>query len=316
MGEPFWVADPDFDVGQPRAAARHARRSRWTTAASRYSATAAVGAARPEPAALGDPPRAATDRRALRLVRRSTTPSSTAARRSRWRSCCSTSSRTEWPSCRRRGRRRPHRERQDWRRGPSRWGQGNPCARPAAQRAWRGSRAAAGRGSRARSGAPRWPRGRISCGRRRLGAQRPIGPRRTLGAPRRRRSRTCARSSAPPTPPSTTCASRWPQVRCASSRSPAASGRCPLKAMVPVNVQRGRRGRQALGNRISFAFVPCRSTWPAGRARLARDPALDGCLQARRRPEGREAVLGALGKLPDPCAGSRRGRVAARGCST
>jgi diacylglycerol O-acyltransferase len=83
----------------------------------------------------------------------------------------------------------------------------------------------------------------------------------------------------------------------------------PLKAMVPVNV-RGADEAGALGNRISFAFVELPLDLPSGRARLARVQRATGASKRAGRAAGREAVLGALGMLPDPLRGAAARAVA------
>ena len=84
----------------------------------------------------------------------------------------------------------------------------------------------------------------------------------------------------------------------------------PLKAMVPVNV-RGVGEADALGNRISFAFVPLPLDLASPRARLAQIRRSTVAFKRDGRPAGREAVLGALGRLPDPLRG-----VAARAAAS
>jgi diacylglycerol O-acyltransferase len=76
----------------------------------------------------------------------------------------------------------------------------------------------------------------------------------------------------------------------------------PLKAMVPVNV-RGVEEADALGNRISFAFVGLPLDLSSGRARLARIRHSTGAFKRDGRPEGAHTVLSALGMLPDPLRG-------------
>jgi WS/DGAT/MGAT family acyltransferase len=76
----------------------------------------------------------------------------------------------------------------------------------------------------------------------------------------------------------------------------------PLKAMVPVDVRLDPEA-QALGNRISFAFVPLPLDLSRGRARLARIRYATAAFKRRNRPEGFAAALGALGMLPDPLRG-------------
>ena len=72
--------------------------------------------------------------------------------------------------------------------------------------------------------------------------------------------------------------------------------------MVPVNV-RADGEEDALGNRISFAFVPLPLDLASPRARLAQIRRSTAAFKRDGRPAGREAVLGALGMLPDPLRG-------------
>jgi diacylglycerol O-acyltransferase / wax synthase len=76
----------------------------------------------------------------------------------------------------------------------------------------------------------------------------------------------------------------------------------PLKAMVPVDV-RSDEETEALGNRISFAFVPLPLDTSTGPARLARIRRATAAFKRDRKPAGRETVLAALGLLPDPLRG-------------
>ena len=89
----------------------------------------------------------------------------------------------------------------------------------------------------------------------------------------------------------------------------------PLKAMVPVNV-RAAGEADALGNRISFAFVGLPLDLGSARARLARIRRSTAAFKRDGRPAGRETVLSALGMLPTRCAGWRRATSRARACST
>jgi diacylglycerol O-acyltransferase / wax synthase len=77
----------------------------------------------------------------------------------------------------------------------------------------------------------------------------------------------------------------------------------PLKTMVPVSV-RAPEERQSLGNRISFAFIdlPLDAHSPA--ERLERVHAATAAFKRGERPAGAEAVLSALGHLPDPLRGT------------
>ena len=72
--------------------------------------------------------------------------------------------------------------------------------------------------------------------------------------------------------------------------------------MVPVNV-RLDIDSQALGNRISFAFVELPLELTTDRGRLARIRRSTAAFKRDGRPEGAQAVLGALGLLPDPLRG-------------
>ena len=83
----------------------------------------------------------------------------------------------------------------------------------------------------------------------------------------------------------------------------------PLKAMVPVNV-RGGDEAEALGNRISFAFVSLPLDVERGRTRLARIRHATEAFKREGRPAGAEAVLGALALLPDAVRGAAARAVA------
>ena len=85
--------------------------------------------------------------------------------------------------------------------------------------------------------------------------------------------------------------------------------------MVPVNVRVAAES-EALGNRISFAFVELPLNLARGRARLARIPHSTAAFKRAGRPEGAGTVLGALGLLPDPLRGLAARRSPARACST
>jgi diacylglycerol O-acyltransferase / wax synthase len=76
----------------------------------------------------------------------------------------------------------------------------------------------------------------------------------------------------------------------------------PLKTMVPVNI-RAPEERRSLGNRISFAFIdlPLDADSPA--ERLARVHAATVAFKRGERAAGADAVLSALGHLPDPLRG-------------
>jgi len=76
----------------------------------------------------------------------------------------------------------------------------------------------------------------------------------------------------------------------------------PLKAMVPVDI-RADGDEAALGNRITFAFVQLPLDSPTPRARLARVRRATAAFKRDGRPGGIDAVLGALGLLPDPLRG-------------
>jgi diacylglycerol O-acyltransferase / wax synthase len=73
----------------------------------------------------------------------------------------------------------------------------------------------------------------------------------------------------------------------------------PLKAMVPVSV-RGEGEREALGNRISFAFVELPAQLRSPTERLARVHEQTAAFKRDARPAGTEMLLGALGMLPAP----------------
>jgi diacylglycerol O-acyltransferase / wax synthase len=71
---------------------------------------------------------------------------------------------------------------------------------------------------------------------------------------------------------------------------------------VPVDV-RSDGEADALGNRISFAFVDLPLDASTGRARLARIRRATAAFKRDGRPAGRGTVLAALGLLPDPLRG-------------
>jgi diacylglycerol O-acyltransferase / wax synthase len=73
----------------------------------------------------------------------------------------------------------------------------------------------------------------------------------------------------------------------------------PLKAMVPVSV-RGAGDDGSLGNRISFAFIDLPLDVASPQRRLARLHTATAAFKRGGKPAGAEAVLGALGLLPDP----------------
>jgi diacylglycerol O-acyltransferase / wax synthase len=75
-----------------------------------------------------------------------------------------------------------------------------------------------------------------------------------------------------------------------------------LKAMVPVNI-RSDGEAEALGNRITFAFVPLPLDSASPRGRLARVRRSTAQFKRDGRPGGTDTVLGALGLLPDPLRG-------------
>ena len=235
MGEPFWVEDPDFDVGNhvlPLGTLGLELDDQRFALLCDSVLSAPLDRA---PAALGDPPGAALRRRPLRDRRQdpSRARGRPLGRRGR---AAAVRRRAE------RGRRAAGAvggaaragSRRGWRRGPSRWGPGSPCARRAAPPAWRASRARPPRGL---AGTLR--RAALAAGEDLL---RPapasalnarIGPRRTLVRHSVDLERRAPASSAPRTRPSTTSASRWPPARCASWRSPAASGRCRSRRWCP-----------------------------------------------------------------------------------
>ncbi|HEX2414966.1 MAG TPA: wax ester/triacylglycerol synthase family O-acyltransferase [Thermoleophilaceae bacterium] len=76
----------------------------------------------------------------------------------------------------------------------------------------------------------------------------------------------------------------------------------PLKAMVPVSL-RGSDDAGALGNRITLAFVRLPLDEADAQTRLARVRAATAAFKEAGRPAGTEAVLGTLGLLPDPLRG-------------
>ena len=76
----------------------------------------------------------------------------------------------------------------------------------------------------------------------------------------------------------------------------------PLKAMVPVDVRTDGEA-EALGNRISFAFVDLPLDATTARARLRRIRRATAAFKEDGRPAGRETVMAALGMLPDPLRG-------------
>ena len=73
----------------------------------------------------------------------------------------------------------------------------------------------------------------------------------------------------------------------------------PLKAMVPVNV-RDAGDDGSLGNRISFTFIDLPLDLASPQRRLARLHTATAAFKRGGKPAGAEAVLGALGLLPDP----------------
>jgi diacylglycerol O-acyltransferase len=76
----------------------------------------------------------------------------------------------------------------------------------------------------------------------------------------------------------------------------------PLKAMIPVSV-RGDQEAGELGNRITLAFVRLPLDEPDPHVRLRRVHAETTAFKKAGRPAGTEAVLGALGLLPDALRG-------------
>jgi diacylglycerol O-acyltransferase / wax synthase len=77
----------------------------------------------------------------------------------------------------------------------------------------------------------------------------------------------------------------------------------PLKTMVPVSV-RGADERHALGNRISFVFIDLPLDAESAAGRLRRIHAATAAFKRGDRPAGAEAVISALGHLPDPLRGA------------
>jgi WS/DGAT/MGAT family acyltransferase len=76
----------------------------------------------------------------------------------------------------------------------------------------------------------------------------------------------------------------------------------PLKTMVPVSV-RGAGESQTLGNRIAFVFIDLPLDVESPSERLARIHSATEAFKRGERPAGAEAVLSALGYLPDPLRG-------------
>ena len=76
----------------------------------------------------------------------------------------------------------------------------------------------------------------------------------------------------------------------------------PLRVMVPVSV-RDDMERQALGNRISFAFIELPLTVRSPRERLRLINHATASFKSSGRPAGTGTLLGALGLLPDPLKG-------------
>jgi WS/DGAT/MGAT family acyltransferase len=76
----------------------------------------------------------------------------------------------------------------------------------------------------------------------------------------------------------------------------------PLKAMVPVSVRQSEEAG-ALGNRITLAFVRLPLDEPDPRTRLVRVRTATAAFKRANRPAGTEAVLGTLGLLPDSLRG-------------
>ena len=85
--------------------------------------------------------------------------------------------------------------------------------------------------------------------------------------------------------------------RFASSQGHAAQR---LKAMVPVNVRQEDEGRDELGNRLSFIFMPLPCDEPDAVRRLRTVQAITTARKASGDPEGADAALTALGHAPRP----------------
>jgi len=126
----------------------------------------------------------------------------------------------------------------------------------------------------------------------------PIGPKRTLVRHRSRMSDLVEAKLAAGVTLNDVCLAA---VTGALRETALARGESPraLKAMVPVSV-RAEEERTDLGNRISLAFVdlPVHLSTPA--SRLAEVHRATAAFKASGRPEGAEAVFGALGMLPAP----------------
>ena len=129
----------------------------------------------------------------------------------------------------------------------------------------------------------------------------PIGPRRTLAHARVRMSDARRARRAAGVTLNDVClaavAGALRELALARGETPQA-----LKAMVPVSVRtEGERGQ--LGNRISLAFIDLPIDSGAARARLMRVHEATSGFKRAGRPAGTAAVFGALGMLPDPLRG-------------
>ena len=126
----------------------------------------------------------------------------------------------------------------------------------------------------------------------------PIGPKRTLVRHRAKLEDVLAIKRAAGVTLNDVCLAA---VAGALRESALARGESPraLKAMVPVSV-RSDDERTDLGNRISLAFVDLPVSVSTPSARLAEIHRATTAFKADRRPEGNEAMFGALGLLPDP----------------
>lgn len=81
-----------------------------------------------------------------------------------------------------------------------------------------------------------------------------------------------------------------------------------LKAMVPVSVRQS--DEEALGNRITLAFVRLPLDEPSAHGRLSRVRGATAAFKRANRPAGTEALLGTLGLLPDSLRGPAARAVA------
>ncbi len=126
----------------------------------------------------------------------------------------------------------------------------------------------------------------------------PIGPRRALLRQRARMADLLAVKRAARVTLNDVCLAA---VTGALRETALARGESPraLKAMVPVSV-RSDEERTDLGNRISLAFIDLPVHLSTPRSRLAEVHRATSAFKRSGRPEGAEAIFGALGMLPDP----------------